>query len=231
MLKLKTIAPLACVSLGCLFGLPAQASCVTEAMTAIPYFDMTKGELVMPLIELSATPSGEAQFLATRLQYQSASNPAHFAITQPLTNPNDDCEYISIPVANFNMSLWQLSIPTVALISGGDEVAFYSAKFQLQDGGLTLLPDSLIPTEGRYSGVVYNQATQQPLKNANVSLDGVEAAQPTNSAGHFTITGIGNSVCQTLTISSEGFAPMVKEVDIRYGGLKACETMVRGNRS
>ncbi len=221
----KVTATLAFVSLGLsLAGQAVQANCVTESMGAIPFFDKKSGELVMPLVELGGTASGEAEYLTTRLQFQANSKPFGFVLSQPFTSPGEDCEFISIPVANFDMNLQQLHIPNVALLNGEDDVTFYSARLQFDAGILRLIPESLEVSEGRYSGVVYNQETKKPLKGAKVSLNGVAAEQTTNAAGHFTITGIGSSICQTLTINSEGFSPMVKEVDIRYGGLKACAT-------
>ena len=208
------IMAIACVGLSS----SVNADCVSEAMTALPYFDGK--QLVMPLVELGSTPSGEAEFLATRLELIADSNPASFSLGSTLNSPGDDCEFISIPVANFDMNTQQLHIPNLAWLKSDDEVIFYSARLQLADNQLTLLPESLTTSEGRYSGVVYNQETQQPLRNGNVSLDGV--ATTTNAAGHFSITGISTDVCQTLTISGEGFAPVVKEVDIRYGGQTAC---------
>ena len=219
MLKRK-LSILAIASLG--LSPTLHADCVTEAMTAMPYFDASKGELVMPLVELGATPSGDAEFLATRLQYQANSNPIRFKLNTHLDNPGSDCEDVSIPLPVFDMDTQELSIPSLALPKGVDEVSFHSAKLALQGGFLVLVAGSLEDAEGRYSGVVYNQETQQPLKDANVSLNGVASEQPTNGAGHFTITGIGNSICQTLTINGAGFAPVVKEVDIRFGGLTAC---------
>lgn len=222
----KLTATLACSCLGLsLAGQAVQANCVTEAMGATAYFDTKSSELVLPLVELAGTTSGDSEYLATRLLFQPNSNPPSFALTHPFTNPGEDCEFISISVANYDMNLQQLHIPDVAVLNGNDDVVFYSVSLKLGAVGLTLIPESLKPSEGRYSGVVYNQETQQPLKDAKVSLDGVAAEQSTNAAGHFTITGISTSICQTLTINSEGFAPLVKEVDIRYGGLKACATV------
>ncbi len=219
---------LACASVGLSFtGQTVLASCVTESMGAIPYLNSQGGELVIPLIELSGTTSGDAEFIAARLQLQQNSNPPSFKITEPFTNPGVDCELISIPVANFDVNSQQLYIPNIAVLNNSDKVVFYQARLQLNAETFTLIPDSLESSEGRYSGVVYNQETQRALKDAKVSLDGVAAEQTTNAAGHFTITGIGTNICQTLTINSVGFAPVVKEVDIRYGGLKACESTAK----
>ncbi len=219
----KLSITLVCASLGFSFtGQAVMANCVTEVMGAIPYLNSQGGDLVVPLIELTGTPSGDAEFIAAHLKLKPNSNPPSFLITEPYTNPGEDCELISIPVANFDVNMQQLYIPNIAVLNSSDKVVFYKARFILNAETFTLIPESLESSEGRYSGVVYNQETQQPLKDAKVSLDGVAAEQTTNAAGHFTITGIGTNICQTLTINSEGFSPVVKEVDIRYGGLNAC---------
>lgn len=225
MLKKTSGSLLVAASLG--LSMTAQASCVNEAMTAMPYFDASNAELVMPLVELGATPSGDAEFLATRLPYLG-DNPISFSLNTTLNNPGKDCEYATIPLPVFDMNEQILSIPSLALPQGTDKVSFYTAKLALQNGKLVLVDGSLQDAEGRYSGVVYNQETGQPLKDAKVSLDGVASEQATNAAGHFTITGIGNDICQTLTINSAGFEPVVKNVDIRFGGLQACANTAAG---
>lgn len=206
----------------CLSGQSVFANCVTESMGANPYLISQGGELVVPLIQLSGTESDDAEFIATRLQLQANSNPPSFEITEPFSDPGEDCDLISIPVANFDVSTQELSIPNIAVFNNSDNVVFYTARFKLADETFTLIPESLESSEGRYSGVIVNQETQKPLKDAKVSLDGVAAEQTTNAAGHFTITGIGTNICQTLTINSTGFAPVVKEVNIVYDGLKDC---------
>lgn len=64
---------------------------------------------------------------------------------------------------------------------------------------------------------------EAPISGALVSLGGIEAEAPTDSQGRFTIRGIDEDQCQTMTALVEGYEPLAVEVDTTAAAIQSCE--------
>jgi len=217
-LTLKKAIQLAIPSLALGLSSPvAYGGNCTSAMIDKPVYNANTGTVNLPLVEVLNDPSETLDFVAVELQ--KVSERWSFVLTE-WTQLGDDCAFIDSPAPTFDFSTSQLSLLGLQ-VEGDDGMQFYEANLKWNEKAEFVL-NSSGEAQGRYSGVVVD-ANHKPIKGATVSLNGVEAEKHTNGEGHFTVVGIGNEICQILTVNAKGFAPISMKVDIRFPDMKPCQ--------
>lgn len=188
----------------------------SSAMTANSVYDADTGTVTIPLIEVLDEPTGTLDFVAAQLQ----QIPGQFSfVLTSWTQLGSDCAFVNTPTPIFDFDTSELYLPSLQT-EVNNIVPFYDVRLNWTEGAQFEL-QKVDETEGRYSGRVID-ANGQPIAGATASLNGIEAEQPTNGEGHFTVLGIGGEICQILTVNAVGFAPISMEVDIRFSDLTPC---------
>jgi len=202
-------------------GLAFGESC-TNATINNPVYDPETKILELPLVELLDESSEEPRFVAAEIHWPDSVSPPKVKVLREM---GEDCQFLTIPIPTFDFTTNELNLPLVRVDAGNASMAyFYKADAHLQTPVSEQLElDMVEETEGRYSGVIINSETGEPLEGATVSLNGVKAEQSTNWEGRFTMVGIGSEVCQVLTVNAVGFEAISMDVDIRFPNLTPCQ--------
>lgn len=189
----------------------------TSAMIAKPVYHADTATVSLPLVEVLDDPSGTLNFVSAQLE----QIPGQWSfVLKEWTQLGDDCAFINTPTPTFDFNTSELRLIGLQM-EGNDGLQFYEANLKRNEKGQFVLNASG-KTQGSYSGVVLD-ANRKPIRGATVSLNGVEAEKPTNGDGHFTVVGIGNDICQIMTVNATGFAPISMKVDIRFPDQKPCQ--------
>lgn len=187
-----------------------------KAMTSNAVYGDQKGILNVPLVELIGNTTNETAFWGASLKKENTT--LLLIASQPL---NEDCGLINTPTATFDFDIGELFIPNIQ-VTENNSVKFYDALLKIESD--IFIISSLEKGEGRYSSVIRDGETNKVIVDATVSLNGIEAESTTNAEGFFTVFGISEAICQTLTVNATGFKSLSQQVDIRFSGeLKACE--------
>lgn len=221
-LTMKKAIPLAIASLAIgLSSSVAYGGNCTSAMITNPVYDADTETVSIPLVEILNDPSGTLSFVAAELQKITVQ--WSFELTE-WTQLGDDCAFINTPTSTFDFNTSELHLIGLQM-EGNDGLQFYEANFKLNENeneNAEFVLTNYGQTQGSYSGIVLDP-NSKPIKGAIVSLNGVEAENSTNGEGHFRVVGIGNEICQILTVNATGFAPTSMTVDIRFADLKPCQ--------
>lgn len=70
-----------------------------------------------------------------------------------------------------------------------------------------------------YTGYLIDDGTGEPIPNATVSLNGIEAESLSDANGYFSVTGVTEEIYQTFTLNAPGYEPMVTIIDTRASDL------------
>jgi hypothetical protein len=209
------------LALGLSSGLAFGDSCSNTTITN-PVYDPETGILALPLVELLDESSEEPRFVAAEISWPDSASPPKVKVLKEM---GEDCQFLTLPIPTFDFSTNELNLPLIRVDAGNaSQTHFYKADAHLQSALSEQLElDQVKQTEGRYSGVILNGETYEPLEGATVSLNGVKAEQTTNWEGRFTVVGIGSEICQILTVNAAGFEPISMDVDIRFPDLTPCQ--------
>jgi hypothetical protein len=216
-LTLKKAIQLAIPSLAIALSSPvAYGNNCSSAMIAKSVYHADTGTVNLPLVEVLNAPSGTLNFVSAQLQQTLGQ--WSFQLTG-WTQLSDDCAFINTPTPTFDFNTSELRLTNLQM-EGNNGMQFYEVNLTRNENAEFVLTNSG-KTPGSYSGVVMD-GNRKPLKGATVSLNGVESEKHTDGEGHFTVMGIGNEVCQILTVNATGFAPISMKVDIRFPDMKPC---------
>jgi hypothetical protein len=188
----------------------------TNAMIDKPVYYTNTGIVSLPFVEVLNDPSETMDFVS--IQLQQIPGQWSFVLTG-WTQLGDDCAFVNTPTPTFDFNTSELQLIGLQT-EGNNGMQFYEAKLKWNEKAEFILTKS-DETTGRYSGVVLD-ANRKSIKGAIVSLNGVAAEKNTDGEGLFTVMGIGNEICQILTVNATGFAPISMKVDIRFPDFKSC---------
>jgi len=216
-LTLKKAIQLAIPSLAIALSSPvAYGNSCSSAMIAKSVYHADTETVSLPLVELLNAPLATPNFVSAQLQ--QISGQWSFVLSD-WTQLSDDCAFINTPTPTFDFNTSELRLIGLQK-EGNNGMQFYEANLKRNEKGQFVL-NSSDQAPGSYSGVVLD-ANRKPIKGTTVSLNGIEAEKHTDGEGHFTVVGIGNEICQILTVNATGFAPISMKVDIRFPDMKPC---------
>ncbi|MEN8216816.1 MAG: hypothetical protein ABFS56_10690 [Pseudomonadota bacterium] len=205
---LKVAIP--CLGMGLYSGLAHSGSC-SDAILANPAYNPQDNTLTVPLVTTE-----NKSFLGATLQvrHEQGNWFADLGETENL----EKCTWDDSSSASFDFTTNILFLSNVQV---ADSVESYD--LELEWDGNTFKLGFIAEGERRFAGRIFNSSNGEPIAEAVVTVDGVEADSPTTEDGLFQVTGIGDESCLMMTVNAPGFAPMSLDVDTRYSGeIRSC---------